>query len=84
MIKFFRKIRQNLLMENKTGRYLKYAFGEIILVVVGILIALQLNAWKEENTENKIVKQFISSLVEDLKSDTTSIRQIQKFRQWKG
>jgi len=43
MIKFFRNIRQNLIMENKTGKYLKYAIGEIVLVVIGILIALQLN-----------------------------------------
>ena len=38
-------------MENKTGKYLKYAIGEIVLVVIGILIALQLNAWKEEIQE---------------------------------
>jgi hypothetical protein len=42
MIKFFRKIRQNLLSEGKTGAYLKYALGEIVLVVIGILIALQM------------------------------------------
>ena len=47
MIKFFQKIRQNLLIQNKTGKYLKYAFGEIILVVIGILIALQINNWNE-------------------------------------
>ncbi len=47
MIKFFRKIRQNSLMENKTGRYFKYAIGEIVLVVIGILIALQINTWNE-------------------------------------
>ena len=47
MIKFFRKIRQNLLMENKTGKYLKYAIGEIVLVVIGILIALSINNWNE-------------------------------------
>ena len=41
MIKFFRKIRQNLLMENKTGKYLKYAIGEVVLVMIGILLALQ-------------------------------------------
>lgn len=45
MIKFFQKIRQNSLMENKTGKYLKYAIGEIVLVVIGILIALQINNW---------------------------------------
>ena len=47
MIKFFRKIRQNLLSEGKTGKYFKYAIGEIVLVVIGILIALQINNWNE-------------------------------------
>jgi hypothetical protein len=58
MIKFFRKFRQNLLLENKTGkpalpagRYFKYAIGEIILVVIGILIALQINNWNEAKTK---------------------------------
>jgi len=51
MIKFFRKIRQNLVMENKTGKYFKYAIGEIILVVIGILIALQINNWNERRKE---------------------------------
>ena len=45
MIKFFRKIRQRLLTENKFSKYLLYAIGEIILVVVGILIALKINNW---------------------------------------
>jgi hypothetical protein len=48
MIKFFRKIRQNLLTENKFSKYLLYAIGEIILVVIGILIALSINNWNEE------------------------------------
>ncbi|QIE58733.1 hypothetical protein G5B37_03890 [Rasiella rasia] len=55
MIKFFRKIRQNLLSEGKTGKYFKYAIGEIILVVIGILIALQINNWNE-NRKNKITE----------------------------
>ena len=62
MIKFFRKIRQNLLSEGKTGKYLKYALGEIILVVIGILIALQINNWnelrKDEIKEQVILKQL--------------------------
>ena len=65
MIKFFRKIRQNLLMENKTGKYLKYAIGEIMLVVIGILIALQINNW---NDTRKLQKQEIQ-ILNELKSD---------------
>ena len=48
MIKFFRKIRRKLLTENKISKYLLYAIGEIILVVIGILIALQVNNWNED------------------------------------
>ena len=47
MIKFFRKIRYDLMEKNKTGKYLKYAIGEIILVMIGILLALQVNNWNE-------------------------------------
>jgi hypothetical protein len=43
MIKFFRRIRYTLMSENKTGKYFKYAIGEILLVMVGILLALQVN-----------------------------------------
>jgi len=43
MINFFRKIRYNLMEQNKTGKYLKYAIGEIVLVMIGILLALQVN-----------------------------------------
>ena len=60
MIKFFRHIRKSLLMENKTSKYFKYAIGEIILVVIGILIALSINNWNEERkelaNETKILK----------------------------
>ena len=45
MIKFFRKIRKNMIKENKVSKYMLYAIGEIILVVIGILIALQINNW---------------------------------------
>jgi hypothetical protein len=64
MIKFFRKIRRNLLSKGKTGKYLKYAIGEIVLVVIGILIALSINNWneyrKETNFEQKILKELKS------------------------
>jgi hypothetical protein len=66
MIKFFRQIRQNLLMENKTGKYFKYAIGEIILVVFGILIALQINNWNE-NRKNRIAEaDYYCRILEDL------------------
>lgn len=55
MIKIFRNIRYKLMSENKTGRYFKYAIGEIILVVIGILIALQINNWNE-NRKNSITE----------------------------
>jgi hypothetical protein len=58
MIKFFRKIRQNLLMKNKTGKYLKYAIGEIFLVVIGIFIALQLNNWNENRKTDSIKQSY--------------------------
>lgn len=69
MIKFFRKIRQKLLTENKFRKYLLYAIGEIILVVIGILIALQINNWNEtrklKNEEIKILKELKSALISD-------------------
>ena len=65
MIKFFRKIRQNLLSEGKTGKYLKYAFGEIILVVIGILIALSINNWNEKQKEKKSEILMLKTLQED-------------------
>ena len=78
MIKFFRKIRQNLLIENKTGKYFKYAIGEIILVVIGILIALQINNWNENrinrNQEQQILLQLKSEYLENLTEIDNKIR----------
>ena len=56
MIKLFRHIRKNFLIENKTSKYFKYAVGEIILVVIRILIALSMNNWNEHR-KNKIKEQ---------------------------
>jgi len=73
MIKFFRKIRYDLMEKNKTGKYFKYAIGEIILVVIGILIALQINNWNEEKKDRKIEKDYVISLIEDLEIDITKL-----------
>ncbi|WP_445382979.1 DUF6090 family protein [Robiginitalea sp. IMCC43444] len=69
MIKFFRKIRQKLLSENKFSKYLFYAIGEIALVVIGILIALQINNWNEEKQERKKEKVLLSQLQSDFTSN---------------
>ncbi len=70
MIKFFRKIRYDLMGKNKTGKYLKYAIGEIILVVVGILIALSINNWNE----NQKLKVKELSVYKELRSELTESR----------
>ena len=70
MIKFFRRIRQNLLSEGKTSKYLKYAIGEIVLVMIGILLALQVNNWNENRKSLHTSKVLLKEIVEDLKTDT--------------
>jgi hypothetical protein len=73
MIKFFKKIRQNLLMENKTGKYFKYAIGEIILVVIGILIALQINNWNDYRKERNEEKIILVALLQEFKNSKVSL-----------
>lgn len=70
MIKFFRRIRQQLIGEGRLGKYLAYAIGEIILVVIGILIALQINSWNSFQKDRAIEREYLERLVEDLKTDT--------------
>ncbi|MBT8267571.1 MAG: hypothetical protein KJP20_13575 [Bacteroidia bacterium] len=80
MIKFFRKIRKNLLSEGKTGKYLKYAVGEIVLVVIGILIALSINNWNENNKLESRRQDYYLQLLDDLKKDKEDSKQtIEKF-----
>lgn len=69
MIKFFRKIRQNLLSEGKTTKYLKYAIGEIILVVIGILIALSINNWNENRKERAQEQELLLQLQSEFQSN---------------
>ena len=70
MIKLFRKMRQQLLAENKFSKYLLYGIGEIVLVVIGILIALQINNWNENRKKQKLKASYKSSLMNDLSLDT--------------
>lgn len=69
MIKFFRKIRYDLMEKNKTGRYFKYAIGEIFLVVIGILIALQINNWNENRKARAFEKSMLTELLATLNND---------------
>jgi hypothetical protein len=69
MTPFFRKIRKTLAEENKPIKYFRYAIGEIVLVVIGILIALSINNWNQQKN-NKIEESIILiNLIEDLKAD---------------
>jgi hypothetical protein len=80
MIKFFRKIRQKNLTENKFGKYLTYVIGEIILVVIGILIALQINNSNERKKEEQILNGIYSIIVEDLKNDIDELNDMLKTK----
>jgi len=87
MLKLFRKIRQRLLAENlptgqagKFSKYLLYAVGEIILVVIGILIALQVNNWNIERTERNKEVKYLKNIILDLEKDILSLDYLIEFR----
>ncbi len=75
MIKFFRKIRYDLMEKNKTGKYLKYAIGEIILVVIGILIALSLNNWNEQRKDRIKEQVVLKQLQEDYQANLMQLEE---------
>jgi hypothetical protein len=79
MIKFFRKIRFDLMEKNKTGKYLKYAIGEIILVVLGILIALSINDWNDNRKNRLAEKKYVNDLIQDLKNDDIALNKLTIF-----
>jgi hypothetical protein len=69
MLRFFRQIRQRLLTDNKFSKYLLYAIGEILLVVIGILIALQVDNWNEERKLRQIELELLGVIYENLTND---------------
>ena len=73
MIKFFRRIRQKLLSENRFSKYLIYAIGEIVLVVIGILIALQINNWNEKRKASIEGLVLLNNIYDDLKYNLDKI-----------
>ncbi|GAA4242000.1 DUF6090 family protein [Winogradskyella damuponensis] len=76
MIKFFRKIRQNLLAEDKTDKYFKYAIGEIFLVVIGILIAVGINSFYNASQNEAKIKTILTQVQQDLKTDIIDAKRI--------
>ena len=90
MIKYFRRIRQNLLSEGKTGkpsfaagRYLKYALGEIILVVLGILIAISINNWNDKRKNNITETEYYCKLLSDFELDRINISRLTQESEYK-
>ena len=76
MIKFFRKIRQRLLSEGETRKYFKYAIGEIFLVVIGILLALQINNLNE-NRKNKLQEEkYLKGILENINDDISELNSL--------
>ncbi|NKI30425.1 DUF6090 family protein [Croceivirga thetidis] len=81
MIKFFRRIRQKLLSENRFSKYLIYALGEIVLVVIGILIALQINNWNENRIQTKELDGLLKSISRAIQTDVKNLHLIKRGRE---
>lgn len=79
MIKFFRKIRQQLLSQNRFSKYLLYAIGEIVLVMIGILLALQVNNWNNNKQKLKKERAYLIEIRENLVSDTVQLNEALEF-----
>ena len=86
MIPFFRKIRKKMADDNRplkpawpAGRYMRYAIGEVVLVVIGILIALQINNWNEELKSKKVENIFFKDILSDLEKDSIKLNDLTFF-----
>jgi len=84
MITLFRKIRQHLLTENKFSKYLIYAIGEIALVMIGILLALQVNNWNEERNLKTQIKTNLINLSSAIRQDLELLNQIEEQNEFRS
>lgn len=73
MTPFFRKLRKQLADDNKPLKYIRYAIGEIVLVVIGILIALSINNWNQDQQNKKLELTILKSLLTEFQDNRTSI-----------
>jgi len=80
MINFFRKIRKQLADDNMPLKYFRYAIGEILLVVIGILIALSINNWNQSRKQNIAENEFLQGIKTDLKKDKEYINLIMELQ----
>ena len=76
MFPFFRKIRKKMADDNRPLKYARYAIGEIVLVVIGILIALQINTWNEGRKEKNKARVYTDKLINDIVQDTLNINEL--------
>jgi hypothetical protein len=76
MLRFFRIIRQNLLMEKNNAKYFKYAIGEILLVVIGILIAVSINNWNDYRVDQSLEKSYLNSIITDIDENTSRMQEV--------
>lgn len=79
MIKFFRNIRRVMISNNRASKYVLYAIGEIILVVIGILIALQINNWNENKKNIKFENEILTQIRDNLQKDKKSLENIRSI-----
>ena len=82
MINFFRKIRHQLFTTNKFSKYLLYAIGEIILVVIGILIALQINNWNNQKLLNKAEVKSYQNIKLQIIEDKAELTQVKGYNNY--
>ena len=84
MTRFFRNIRQKLAAQNKVAAYSRYAIGEILLVVIGILIALQINNWNDQRIKKIEVANIYKSILEELNTDILLLDEYLPVFNWKN
>ena len=80
MFRIFNESRNEALASGRTGRYFRYVFGEVLLIVIGILIALQIDNWNNERQEEETLDSYLASIARNVNSDVTELRDLRERR----
>ena len=83
-MRLFRRVRQKLILDNKKIQYIKYALGEILLVVIGILIALQINNWNQSAKDKKSLNEYLIKIKSHTSEDIKQLEELSKGRKQIG